>query len=80
MSALDHIECLDMAPHPIHKPVMHTKFVLCKKRGFDKMVKKYKAWLVVCGNKEDEYEAGTYSPVDDYITGMLLMCTVFQER
>lgn len=52
VAALRELECWTVVDKPVKANVLHSKFVLKKKRKSDGTVAKYKAGLVVCGNED----------------------------
>lgn len=62
------------------RQVLHSKFVLFRKRDHTVTVKKYKARFVVCGNEEHEYDDECFSPVPDISTKKLIICFVKQRK
>lgn len=74
IESLDKMKCWDIVPRSKSDRVMHLKFVLEKKRGDKREVKRYKPRFVLCGNEEDDKEETSFSPVRDFTTIKLIMC------
>lgn len=60
--------------------VLHTKFVLRRKRKDDGYIEKYKVGLVVCSNKENNNDNDFCPPVVDYTVIKLLQSVAIQKR
>lgn len=63
MARIDEIECRKIVNSSKDINVLHTKFVLRKKKDESENLKRYEAQFVVCGNEESDYEGNSFSPV-----------------
>ena len=65
---------------PQGKPVLHSKFVLKRKRNGDGTVSKYKARLIVCGNEDAEVQLNSFAPVIDFSSVKLFLAIEIQRK
>lgn len=59
---------------------LHSKFVLRHKRDHRGEIKKFKARLVVCGNKQKKIDLEIFSPVVDYTLIKIILCLDVQKK
>lgn len=78
-NALERMKCLDVMKRPSNQKVVHSKFVLVRKRDENGNVRRRKARLVVCGNDEYDYHEDNFSPVATFTVTKLIMCLVLQK-
>lgn len=80
IKTLKAMECWEQVSRPVNERVLHTKFVLKRKRDENNEISKYKARLVVCGNEEVESHEETFSPVAHYSVIKLIFCLCIQRN
>lgn len=66
VKTLKQMQCWDEVERPPEARVLHTKFVLKRKRYETGNIQNYKARLVVCGNGEIDNADENFSPVPDF--------------
>lgn len=80
VQALKKLDCWTVVENPGNANVMHSKFVLKKKRKSDGTVAKYKARLVVCGNEDVDYIDDSFAPVVDFTLVKLFLAIAVQRK
>lgn len=80
ITALTNLRCWDVIERPTGKKILHSKFVLKKKRNGDGTIVKYKARLVVCGNEDTENVEENFSPVIDFTLVKLFLAIAVQRK
>lgn len=70
---LGKMDCWDIDDRLNDRKVMHTKFVLKRKKGEKGNVKRYKARLVVCSNEDLDYYEDSFSPVANFTIVKLMI-------
>lgn len=72
------INCSKVVRRPRHEKVLHTKLGLEQKRNEKGIFRKYKACLVVFGNKEKDERLDKFSPVYELAIVKLTLCMVIR--
>lgn len=79
MSSLSELRCWKIVLRPIKKLVLHTKFVLCRKREAEGRVSKHKARLVIFVNEEDDCQDDSFLRMADFTALRSLICIFIQK-
>lgn len=80
VNLLKQLNCWSIVDKPESTNVMHSKFVLKKKRDSDGTVAKYKAQLVVFGNEVADYFDDSFAPVVDFTLVKLFLAISVQRN
>lgn len=79
IARLDGMQRWSLSNRPTKEKVLHSKFVLRRKKNRQGDVVKYKTRLVVCGNEEDGFHDECFAPVADFTTAKMVMCIFLQQ-
>lgn len=80
VQALRKLNCWSVVERPQQAKVLHSKFVLKKKRNSSGEVVKYKARLVVCGNEDMEFIEERFATVVDFTFVKLFLSIAIQRN
>lgn len=74
ISALENMQCWTLASRLTDRKILHSKFLLLRKRNEWGKVVKYKSRLVVCVNEELHFHDESFFPVADYTVAKIVTC------
>lgn len=78
LTALQNMNTWKIINKPPKVKVIYCKWVLRKKRTADGLLAKYKARLVICGNRDTDTVHETYAPVVDFTIVRLILAIAVQ--
>lgn len=79
VSILQDMKSWQEKERPKDEQILHSKFVLKRKQDKKSSVQKYRARLVICGNKETNNDQKKFSLVTDFSVTCLILPLVAQQ-
>lgn len=73
------MSCSEPADTPRHEKILLTKYALQRKRDATRIISKYKARFVGCGN-EGQNEDKPFSPVAEFTVVKFILCLAAQSK